>query len=106
MNDIVFIFWLIFEDCICIFFCCLLDIGFFFLLILDKLFECFIFRLLLISYMEFFLEIIYNIWSIMFGDYLNFGIDSIKSKESIKSIDNMESINSIERRVLFVIFIC
>lgn len=56
--------------------------------------------------MEFFLEIVYNIWSIMFGDYLNFGIDSIKSKESIKSIDNMESINSIERRVLFVIFIC
>lgn len=50
--------------------------------------------------MEFFLEIVYNIWSIMFGDYLNFGI------ESIKSIDNMESINSIERRILFVIFIC
>lgn len=47
--------------------------------------------------MEFFLEIVYNIWSIMFGDYLNFGIDSINSKESI---------NSIERRILFVIFIC
>lgn len=56
--------------------------------------------------MEFFLEIVYNIWSIMFGDYLNFGIDSIKGKEIIKSIDNMESINSIERRILFVIFIC
>lgn len=106
MNDIVSIFRLTFEDCTCIFLCCLLDIGFLFLLISDKSFECFIFRSLSISHRELLLEIVHNIWSTMLGDYLNPGTDNTKSKESTKSTDNMESTNSTERRTLPVIFTC